>query len=204
MEALARHRAQLLACRLCPKMVGPVVTGLAVESKVLLVGQAPGPHEGKIGKPFAWTAGKTMFQWFESIGVTEERFRAAVYMAAVCRCFPGKAPGGADRVPDSTEIANCSRWLDREFDLLRPELVIAVGKLAISRFVPVKKLSDVVGGTTSISVAGAECDLLALPHPSGASTWHRTEPGKTLLSKALAELATHPAWQWPDVDRQKM
>ena len=46
--AMLAHREGLLACRLCPEMVGPVVAGPAVQSKVLLLGQAPGPHEGEI------------------------------------------------------------------------------------------------------------------------------------------------------------
>jgi uracil-DNA glycosylase len=70
-------------------MARPVVTGTAVVSPVMIIGQAPGPHEGELGRPFAWTAGKTMFGWFEQIGMTEAMFRRSVYMAAVCRCFPG-------------------------------------------------------------------------------------------------------------------
>ena len=70
-------------------MTGPVVTGNPVDSPVMLIGQAPGDKEGPLGKPFAWTAGKTMFKWFSSIGIEEEHFRNNIYMAAVCRCFPG-------------------------------------------------------------------------------------------------------------------
>jgi uracil-DNA glycosylase len=44
-------------------------------------------------------------------------------------------------------------------------------------------------------MAGVSFDVIALPHPSGASTWHRTEPGKTLLAQALAKIAAHPAWK---------
>ena len=90
-------------------MIGPVVTGQALLSKVMLIGQAPGDREGAAGKPFAWTAGKTLFQWFEGIGLDEHSFRSRVYMAAVCRCFPGKKPRGGDRVPDAGEIERCRR-----------------------------------------------------------------------------------------------
>ena len=72
---LAVHRA-LDACTGCAKMIGPVVHGPPVVSGIFLLGQAPGPHEGKIGRPFAWTAGKTLFRWFEeSIGCSEAAFR---------------------------------------------------------------------------------------------------------------------------------
>lgn len=181
-------------------MIGPVVTGTPVVSPVMLVGQAPGDKEGPAGKPFAWTAGKTMFQWFASLGISEEQFRARVYMAAVCRCFPGKAEKGGDRVPAPDEIERCSRHMASEIRILQPRLVIPVGKLAIAQLVGPEvakdlQLKDIVGTVQRVTLAGHELDMIALPHPSGASTWHRTEPGKTLLVRGLALLAQHDAWQ---------
>ena len=74
---LQRHVARLRQCRRCPRMVPPPVSGGAVVSDVMLVGQAPGVREPVAGKPFAWTAGKTLFRWFEeSAGLTEEMVRA--------------------------------------------------------------------------------------------------------------------------------
>lgn len=171
------------------------VIGNPVVSPVLLVGQAPGPKEPALGRPFAWTAGKMLFKWFGTIGLDEEAFRGRVYMAAVCRCFPGKRPTGGDRVPDPDEVENCASWLDAEFAINRPQLVIAVGKLAIQQFIRFGKLDAVVGKLHRSTRNGVEFDLAALPHPSGASTWQHTEPGKTLLPQALALIADHPAWR---------
>jgi uracil-DNA glycosylase len=181
-------------------MIRPVVTGNPIMSPVMLIGQAPGVREGPAGKPFAWTAGKTMFGWFDQLGLTEEEFRQRVYMAAVCRCFPGKAEGGGDRVPSDEEVERCSKHLSAEARILRPRLVIPVGKLAIEQLFPeMEKLVEIVGTQqrASIGVGGTrvEFDAIPLPHPSGASTWHRTEPGKTLLVRALARIAQHEAWQ---------
>lgn len=170
------------------------VIGNPVVSRVLLVGQAPGPKEPAIGKPFAWTAGRMLFKWFGTIGLDEDAFRGRVYMAAVCRCFPGKKPSGGDRVPDPDEVANCASWLDAEIALLRPQLVIAAGKLAIQRFMPLEKLEHAVGALHPMRYQGVRFDLAPLPHPSGASTWQHTEPGKTLLRKALGLIGEHPAW----------
>jgi uracil-DNA glycosylase len=177
-------------------MIRPVVTGLPVMSSVMLVGQAPGVREGPAGKPFAWTAGKTMFGWFAQLGLSEDAFRNLVYMAAVCRCFPGKAEGGGDRVPSPDEVARCSRHIAAEVRILRPRLLIPVGKLAIAQVFPeIDKLTEVIGERRRGTVAGHELDVIALPHPSGASTWHRTEPGKTLLAHALALIGKHDAWR---------
>ena len=193
--ALRAHVSALHKCRRCPRMESAPVSGGPVRSEVMLVGQAPGTREPLLGRPFAWTAGKTLFRWFEeACGFGEEVFRANIYMAAVCRCFPGKHPkGSGDRVPDDEEIANCRPWLDREIALLRPKLVVPVGKLAISQFIDADKLSDVIGRRISMEREGVEFDMIALPHPSGASTWHRTEPGKSLLRRALHLLANDPS-----------
>jgi uracil-DNA glycosylase len=231
---LAGHVERLRACRLCPQMQQPVVSGGPVLSKILLVGQAPSDKEPVLGRPFAWTAGKTLFGWFhDAAGMDETTFRSSIYMAAVCRCFPGKKPAGGDRVPSPAEISNCSSWLKREIEILQPELVLPVGKLAIEQFMPLsrsshsfsptggegrdegvtetsgalrtrpkskdklipQKLDAIIGKKFRVIYAGHEFDLIPLPHPSGASPWHRIEPGKSLLRRALKLIVSHPAFQ---------
>ena len=192
--AVERHLTQLQACTLCPRMHRPVVVGRPVASRILLVGQAPGDKEPKLGRPFAWTAGKTLFKWFhEALGWTEDETRDRIYFAAVCRCFPGKKETGGDRVPDDDEITNCSRWLAAEVELLQPQLLLPVGKLAITQFLPLAPLNDIIGKKFRIDYHGRAMDCIPLPHPSGASPWHRMEPGKTLLRHALTLMAAHPA-----------
>jgi uracil-DNA glycosylase len=192
--AIEKHLAALGACARCPRMLKPVVYGRPVASRLLLVGQAPGDKEPKLGRPFAWTAGKTLFKWLESaLGWTEDEVRDRIYFAAVCRCFPGKRPTGGDRVPDPDEIANCSTWLEREFALLKPKLVLPVGKLAIGQFLGERPLIETIGKKFTITYRGHITDCIPLPHPSGASPWHRIEPGKTLLRRALALIAKHAA-----------
>lgn len=176
-------------------MQGTPVLGLATPSPVLLIGQAPGFREIEVHRPFAWTAGKTLFKWFSGIGLEENAFRKKVYMSAVCRCFPGKNPKGGDRVPDATEIQNCSCWLQTEIKILQPALIIPVGKLAINQLLNFGKLTEVVGRRHSVEINEKHTDVIPLPHPSGASTWHRTEPGKTLLAEALHRIKDHNAWR---------
>ena len=191
---LTRHVARLRNCRRCPLMLPPPVSGGPIVSKILLVGQAPGVREPVVGRPFAWTAGRTLFRWFEeTIGLTESEIRETIYFAAVCRCFPGKAPGGSDRVPNPAEIANCSSWLQRELEILEPALVLPVGKLAIAQFITVEKLEKTIGRIFQVERAGRIFDLIPLPHPSGASPWPRISPGRELLAQALRLLAQHPA-----------
>lgn len=191
---LVKHVAALLKCRRCPGMKPPPVSGGPVVSRVMSVGQAPGDKEPVFGRPFAWTAGKTLFRWFkEAADIDEEKFRSSIYMAAVCRCFPGKKVSGGDRVPSPEEVEICSAWLDRELELLRPALVIPIGKLAIEQFTEFEKLDEVVGRVFRRERAGVSFDVIPLPHPSGASPWRYSAAGKPLLAKALALIAAHPA-----------
>lgn len=193
--SLAKHQTELAACKRCPGMLGPPVFQGPVISPVMLVGQAPGFKEIEVHRPFAWTAGKTLFKWFAQIGMEEQAFRERVYMAAMCRCFPGKNPKGGDRVPNPEEVTNCEHWLRAEVALLRPRLIIPAGKLAISAILGEGKLDAVVGCVQRVRFHGHVVDVAPLPHPSGASTWHRTEPGKTLLTKALRGISIHEAWR---------
>jgi uracil-DNA glycosylase len=195
LKLVEEHQRALAACTRCPDMGKPVVMGQPVVSPVLLVGQAPGDKEPIAGKPFAWTAGKNMFKWFASLGVDEDTFRDNVYMAAVCRCFPGKNPKGGDRVPSEREVDNCAPWLERELELCVPELIIPVGKLAIARFLSEAPLVETIGRAHAWRHGRRAIDVIPLPHPSGASTWYHVEPGKTLTRQALALIERHPAWR---------
>jgi uracil-DNA glycosylase len=177
-------------------MLPPPVSGGSILSKVMLVGQAPGVREPVLGKPFAWTAGRTLFGWFDQFcHLNEAEVRSRIYFAAVCRCFPGKTASGGDRVPAPDEIRNCSSWMNDEIDLLKPKLVVPVGKLAIAQFVAFEKLDEVVGRSFRLRRHRRAFDVIPLPHPSGASPWHRILPGIRLLHQAMRLVARHPAIQ---------
>ena len=197
MKSLKEIQERLKTCHACSEMCGTPVFGNKNKTKIMLIGQAPGPHEASKGKPFAFTAGKTLFQWLNMVsGLTEEELRGQIYFAAVARCFPGKnKKGGGDREPSSVEIANCRHFLTAEMNVLKPKVVIAVGKLAISEVLGpllLKKsapLTEVIGKKFSVNYQDHEIVVIPLPHPSGISTWHKKEPGKSLLVEALNQLA---------------
>jgi uracil-DNA glycosylase len=193
---LTRHVARLLRCRRCPRMQSVPVSGGAVVSDVMVIGQAPGPREPTLKRPFAHTAGKTLFRWFEQFcGMDEAAVRSTIYFAAVCRCFPGKKASGTDRVPAPDEISNCALWMDDEIRILQPRLIIPVGRLAIVQCIDCAKLEDVIGRKFRVARAGHRFDLIPLPHPSGASPWHKIPPGKALTEQALKLIAHHRAIQ---------
>src|SRR5207247_10034845 len=165
---LGDHVSHLVQCRRCPRMLSTPVSGGAIVSDVMLIGQAPGPREPVLQRPFAHTAGRTLFQWFERFcGLNESAVRSTIYFAAVCRCFPGKNSSGGDRVPTGNEIGNCSSWLDDEIKILQPRLVIPVGRLSIAQFVDCSSLAEVIIRRFGIRRVGWGFDLISLPPPPG-------------------------------------
>ncbi len=152
----------------------------------MLVGQAPGRVEAEGGKPFAGRAGKTLFRWLERAGIDETTARENIYIAAVTRCYPGPHAGGrGDRVPTRAEQEQCGDWLQRELTIIRPRLLIPVGRLAIEQFLPPIPLDQLIGKVHQVKHAGGTSRAIPLPHPSGASSWVHMPGNKALVDRAL-------------------
>jgi uracil-DNA glycosylase len=184
---LTQHCRALVDCRLCghPAGVKPIVS-LARSPKAMLVGQAPGQVEAEGGRPFAGRAGKTLFRWLARAGLDEETARRTIYIAAVTRCYPGPHPSGrGDRVPSPAEQESCAVWLEDELRIIRPKLLIPVGKLAIGRFLPPKPLDELIGRVHEVEHVGGRSLAIPLPHPSGASSWVHQGNHPELLERAL-------------------
>ena len=188
---LDAHREALTACRRCSHTddrVLPIISE-ARRPRVMLVGQAPGKSEIEDRRAFSGRAGRTLFRWLERAGLDEPAFRRDVYIAAITRCYPGPSPSGrGDRVPSPEEQAHCAPWLDAEIDIIRPALIIPVGRLAIDRFLEPEPLDQLVGRVHTARVRGRRVDLIPLPHPSGASSWVNLPANRALLEQALDHL----------------
>lgn len=153
---------------------------------MMLVGQAPGRVEAEGGKPFAGRAGKTLFRWFAQCGLNEVHAREAIYIAAVTRCYPGPHPGGrGDRVPTRDEQVRCGDWLESELRIIRPKLLIPVGRLAIEKFLPPLPLDQLIGQRHTVKHVGGVSKVIPLPHPSGASSWIHQNDNRLLVDRAL-------------------
>lgn len=151
-----------------------------------MIGQAPGVREPAAQKNFAWTAGKRLFQWFLSLGMTEEKIRQYAYITAVTKCYPGKAPHGkGDRRPNPEEVAHCAPYLDEALSLLNPSVVVLIGGLAIERILGPHKFSEVIGKEFHKVLPGGPAWVIPIPHPSGASPWPHLPGNKEKLEQAL-------------------
>ena len=169
--------------------------------RMLLVGQAPGPVEADVTRPFAGRAGRQLMRWMLRAGFADEQdFRTRVFMTSMTTCFPGRlASGAGDRRPSAAEVRLCSSWLDGYLRLLQPRLILPVGTLALQRFVPGARLDDVVGhafdsGGRRVDEPAQGPVILPLPHPSGQSRWLNDPARLDRLETALTVLRRLVDW----------
>ena len=183
----------------------PVFSGRPGQ-RILLVGQAPGPVEHDVTRPFAGRAGRELVRWMLRAGFRDEDdFRARVWITSTTTCFPGRRPDGAgDRRPGPAEVALCAGWLDGVLRLLAPRLVIPVGSMALSRLLGGLRLDDAVGHAFDTGGALVEEPapatgrlLLPLPHPSGQSRWLNDPARRLRLEAALGRLGGLIEWSQP-------
>ena len=174
------------ACRACLEAgyrieSRPVFEGHAGQ-KAFILGQAPGIVEGEERLPWRGRAGQTLRRWLALDGdELYERF----YCASVTRCYPGRpASGRGDRTPTPREQDLCAYWRDRELELLRPELIVTVGGLALKRMLGIGTLTDAIGK----SFTRGDAIVIPLPHPSGASGWLNDRANRARLGKGLTHV----------------
>jgi uracil-DNA glycosylase len=161
-------------------------TGPAQKGGLFLIGQAPGIREPAAQKNFAWTAGRRLFSWFGTIGISEENIRTHAYITAVTKCYPGKsAHGKGDRKPSPAEVENCAPYLEKALKHLSPSVLVLIGGLAIERFLGPCRFSEVIGKEFEKKLAGGKAWVIPVPHPSGASPWPYLPGNKQKLKKAF-------------------
>jgi len=150
--------------------------------RAYLFGQAPGIVEGEERLPWRGRAGQTLRRWLALEGdELYERF----YCASVTRCYPGRpASGRGDRAPTPREQDLCQFWRDWELALLRPELIVTVGGLALKRMLGIGTLTGAIGK----SFMHCDAIVVPLPHPSGASGWLNDRTNRARLGKGLTQV----------------
>lgn len=198
-RAISRHEAiielqhRIRCCRLCEEysyisQARPLVSGRP-DDRIMVVGQAPGHRSIAKGRSFSGPGGTILQKWLEQAGFPPGYLHSHVYLSSLTRCDPGRNPrGDGDRRPTPSEIALCKPFLDAEFQLLQPEVVLLVGTMAIETFFGRVKLEEVIG--TYQEREGML--FLPLPHPSGVSRWLNDPEHLKLHLQALEILA---AWR---------
>ena len=176
-------------CRACAEAGYPIASLPVFEGhegrRAFMYGQAPGVLEGQERRPWRGRAGQTLRRWLD---MDEETFYSTFYCASVTRCYPGRSPSGTgDRVPAPRERELCTFWFEWELRLLRPELIVAVGGLAIRHLLGPRPLDECIGST--FEHGGAV--VVPLPHPSGVSRWLNAPANRARLDEAIDRIRAH-------------
>jgi len=140
---LSRHRSRVVPGE------GPE------EADILFIGEAPGWYEDQQGRPFVGPAGHFLEELLRSIGLGRED----VYIANVIKCRP---PSNRDPLP--SEVKACRRWLDRQIALIRPKLIVTLGRHSLAQFFPGDAIGKVRG--TARKLEGTI--YFAMYHPAAA------------------------------------
>jgi uracil-DNA glycosylase family 4 len=139
MSALSELNEEIGRCQRCEiaKYRTKAVPGEGPEdAEIMFIGEAPGWNEDQQGRPFVGPAGQYLEQLLASIGLKRQQ----VYIANVIKCRPM-----ANRDPLPTEIQNCQKWLERQIEILRPKMIVTLGRYSMAKFFPGKSISKIHG-----------------------------------------------------------
>jgi uracil-DNA glycosylase family 4 len=189
-RSLARLERDRSRCRAC------IEAGYPLESwpvrapyhgqRAYMYGQAPGIVEGEERLPWRGRAGQTLRRWLQLDG---DELYDLFYCASVTRCYPGRPVSGrGDRTPTPREQDLCEFWRDWELELLRPDLVVTVGGLALKRLLGIPTLTEAIGKSYMLPPERGDAIVIPLPHPSGASGWLNDPANRARLGKALTHV----------------
>jgi uracil-DNA glycosylase len=158
MTALADLAREVSSCERCPLAQGRThaVPGDGPENAaIMFIGEGPGFHEDRQGKPFVGAAGQFLNELLQSIGLQ----RAEVYITNVVKCRP---PGNRDPQPD--EIEACRTFLDRQIAAIKPKVVVTLGRYSMARAFPNEKISAIHGKPRKVG----EVVYVPMFHPAAA------------------------------------
>ena len=130
---------QIQTCTLCKLHAGRTnaVPGEGpAHADIIFIGEGPGFHEDKQGRPFVGAAGRFLEELLESISFKREQ----VFITNVVKCRPP-----ANRDPEPDEIEACRGYLDRQIELIQPKMVVTLGRFSMARYFTNAKISQIHG-----------------------------------------------------------
>lgn len=139
MSALSDLYQEIRTCQKCILSHGRTnaVPGEGPEdADIMFIGEGPGFHEDRLGRPFVGAAGNFLEELLGSIGLSRED----VYIANIVKCRP---PGNRD--PQPAEIEACRSYMDRQIELIRPRVIVTLGRFSMQRYFPGASISRIHG-----------------------------------------------------------
>lgn len=144
MSTLEQVAAEVAVCTRCPLHVNrtlPVPGEGPSDAEIMFIGEGPGFHEDRQGRPFVGNSGQFLEEMLNEIGLTREE----VFIANVVKCRP---PNNRDPMPN--EIAACGEYLDRQIEAINPRVIVTLGRFSMSRWFPGARISAIHGKAREI------------------------------------------------------
>jgi len=161
-------------CDLCKTRTHAVPGDGPVDAEVMFIGEGPGYHEDQRGRPFVGPAGRLLDELLAAIDLD----RSKVYITNVVKCRP---PGNRDPLPH--EIEACAPYLERQLALIKPRVVVTLGRYSMARFFPGASISKIHGQPRRID------NTIYFPMYHPAAALHRSE----LMATVKADMLKIPA-----------
>jgi uracil-DNA glycosylase family 4 len=159
-RSLKQLFSAMTCCTRCELATGrtQVVHGIgSATASLMFVGEAPGEKEDLAGEPFVGNAGRLLDRLLEESGIS----RKSVFITNIVACRPPK-----NRTPKVKEVRAHAPWIEEQLRLVKPKLVVTLGRVALSYFVPKAKVSEIHGVPQRISHGGQALIVLPTFHPS--------------------------------------
>ncbi|MFZ2360474.1 MAG: uracil-DNA glycosylase [Anaerolineae bacterium] len=182
LSQLAEQIRTCQRCRLAQTRLQAVPGEGPERAPFLLIGEGPGFHEDRQGRPFVGRSGDLLETLLASIGLG----RRDVFIANVVKCRP---PDNRDPLPD--EIEACRPYLDRQIELIQPKLVITLGRISMARYFPGQSITRIHGQIKWVGEMG----FVPMFHPAAAL---RNPQWMTAIRADFAQLAPLVAELYPD------
>ena len=161
-EALDEVKKECLnctKCNLCKTRTNVVFSDGIPNSKLVLVGEAPGYWEDVKGLPFVGRAGQLLDKIFECVGFSRKE---NVYICNTIKCRPPE-----NRNPESTEKEACREFLDKQLDILKPKIILVCGSVALNSLIPeARGITSVRGKWFEKDFTGYRAKMMPIFHPS--------------------------------------
>ncbi len=155
LELLHKEVSGCKKCGLCQGRTYAVPGEGPENAEIMFIGEGPGFYEDQQARPFVGPAGK----FLEELLATVDMKRTDVYITNVIKCRP---PGNRDPLPD--EIEACSGWLDRQLELIKPKMVVTLGRYSMARYFEKQTISKVHG----TAKRRGDQTVFAMYHPAAA------------------------------------
>lgn len=175
-----RHCTECPLHRRCRRRIPGVGRGSA---RVMFVGQAGGWEEDRDGLPWVGQAG----QWLSALVANMGLKDADIFWTNLIKCYPGRKRQGGDNEPPAYAVEKCQKWLRQEIELVDPELIVAVGAIAMRWFGIKGGINQNNGRVFDTELYGRVIPVL---HPAGIFRRMADAPA---LRTSLRSILTHLA-----------